>query len=249
MRQRRDGGWDRTSPIMPKPGCRTRAINSFKSRYPSGTCRPTAAKIRAWQCQRHGHQQSCSRLATRRGGTVRHGRSKAQISGEMKREVTASRGRAKRFLARRTGSPPGAAPSSASHWASSSMRAGPRTTTDIRTGSRMLAESGHIPNGCGGAYLPPSTQLVLLSPSPSPWLYVTRWSAVENSVAPTVILRHWQRQRPMRRGIREVWRRDNGRNRDKATERKNWWGGSLRGAHSVSFSFIRVSALTGARKT
>ena len=30
---------------------------------------------------------------------------------------------------------------------------GPATTTEVRTGSRMLAASGQRPRGCGGAYL------------------------------------------------------------------------------------------------
>lgn len=35
----------------------------------------------------------------------------------------------------------------------SSIWAGPSATIDIRTGSRMLADKGHLADGCGGAYL------------------------------------------------------------------------------------------------
>ena len=37
----------------------------------------------------------------------------------------------------------------------SAICAGPLQTTEVRTGSTMLAQSGHCPRGCGGSYLRP----------------------------------------------------------------------------------------------
>ena len=154
--------------MMPRPGCLTRATNSFKSRYPSGTCRPTRNQIRTVTRRSQRQRKRVSESSAGReqraqdSTTTHHDWPMIRLSNQpvapwttLRGGRTASRGRAKRFLARRTGSPPGAAPSSASQRASSSMRAGPRTTRDMRTGSRMLADSGHVPAGCGGAYLPP----------------------------------------------------------------------------------------------
>jgi hypothetical protein len=44
------------------------------------------------------------------------------------------------------------------------MRAGPSTTMEARTGSRILAESGNTPRGSGGAYLDAGARYVVNQP-------------------------------------------------------------------------------------